>query len=357
MRFFYFFIKLIPSKATRIIFLSRQTNKPSIDFQYLINDINQRYPEYEIKVLCKRMEKDNIKQIISYLFHPFTQMYFLATSSICIIDSYQITVSCLKHKKNLKIIQIWHSLAAIKKSGLAQLKTKKEKTIAKIMCMHKNYDFIAIGSSKTAIFFSKAFACTSEKFWITGLPRIDYLLQTKERNKALVEKVYPELKGKKIVLYVPTFRKSNDYRFEELIKAFENTQYTLIIKAHPITKEEIPEKYTYKKLTTIDFLSSADWVISDYSGTIIEAATIDRPVLIFSYDYEEFSKTEGFFINIEKEFQNLSFKNAKNILSFIEAGKYDMSSLKHFRQKCIENTNGNCTRILTDKIIQTNKSF
>lgn len=352
LRFCYFFIKLLPTKKSRITFLSRQTNKPSIDFQYLIADIKSRYPECEIKVLCKRLEKDNAKQIVSYLFHPFMQMLLLATSEICIIDSYQIAVSVLRHKKNLKIIQIWHSLAAIKKSGLAAVNTQKKRQIAKIMCMHKNYDFIAIGSEKMIEHFSKAFGYKAEKFWITGLPRVDYLLKTKERNKAFVQKTYPKLKDAKIVLYAPTFRKNNDYRFGEIIKAFENTPYTLIIKKHPLTKAAIPEKYEFKKLKTIELLSSADWVISDYSGTIIEAAVAERPLLIFNYDNTEFAKNEGFFIDIEKEFQNLSFKTANEIFSFIQKGEYDMSVLKKFREKCIKNTNGNCTENLVNKIMQ-----
>ena len=80
----YFFFKLMPTKKNRILFLSRQDNKASIDFVYMIDDINKHYPEYEIKVLCKRMEKTNLKQILIYVFHPFEQLYYLATSSICI---------------------------------------------------------------------------------------------------------------------------------------------------------------------------------------------------------------------------------------------------------------------------------
>ncbi len=355
LQFCYFFIKLLPAKKQRIVFLSRQTNKPSIDFQYLINDIHARYPQYEINVLCKRMEKDNPKQIFSYLFHPFLQMVLLARASICIIDGYQIAVSVLKHKKELKIIQIWHSLAAIKKSGYASLKTKKEKAIAKIMCMHSNYDFIVIGAAQMKPFFAQTFNCPYKKFWITGTPRVDYLLASKESNKILVQKAYPELKGKKIVLYAPTFRKSNQYRFNELINAFENSEYTLVIKKHPLTKVVILEKYIYKKVATIDFLSSADFVISDYSGTIIEAAVIERPILIFNYDCEEFSKSEGFFINIETEFKSMSFKTAEEIADFVKKGVYDMQFLKRFAKKCVENTNGTCTQTLVDLIMEVNK--
>ena len=44
-------------------------------------------------------------------------MYYLATSKVCVLDGYCIPASILKHKKKLKIIQIWHASGAIKKFG------------------------------------------------------------------------------------------------------------------------------------------------------------------------------------------------------------------------------------------------
>ena len=41
-------------------------------------------------------------------------MYHLATSRACIVDTYIIPVSILKHRDELIIIQIWHALGAIK---------------------------------------------------------------------------------------------------------------------------------------------------------------------------------------------------------------------------------------------------
>ena len=103
MKIIYFFLKLLPTKEKQILFLSRQENKPSIDFQYMIDDIHSRYPDYHLVVLTKRMEKNNIKQTILYPFHVLKQLKCLATSEICVTDGYQIVISCLKHKKDLKI--------------------------------------------------------------------------------------------------------------------------------------------------------------------------------------------------------------------------------------------------------------
>ena len=63
--------------------------------------------------------------------------------------------------------------------------------------------------------------------------------KTEKNNKKKVYKEYPELKKEKLVVYVPTFRTYDEYKFEELIKAFEHTNYKLIVKKHPRTKEII----------------------------------------------------------------------------------------------------------------------
>ena len=258
LRFVYFFLKLLPTKKKQILLLSRQTNEPSLDFQYIINDINKRYPDYKIVVKTKRLEKNNPIQIISYLFHPFVQMYYLATSSVCVIDTFIIPVSCLKHKKNLRIIQIWHSLAAIKMFGYQTLNTDKDKKIAKVMCMHKNYDAIVSGSKEMTKHFSKSFNYPESGFITCGLPRIDYLLDTEKYNKKKVYKEYPELKNKKIVLYVPTFRTYEEYKFDEIINTYKDSDYTLIIKKHGRTKVEVDQEYTYDKVSSLELLSVAD---------------------------------------------------------------------------------------------------
>ena len=350
----YFFLKLFPTKK-RVLFLSRQSNTLSIDFVYMIEDINKRYPEYQIKVLTKRMEKNNLKQIISYMFHPFVQLYYLATSTICITDGYQIAISCVKHKKDLKIIQIWHSMGAIKKFGYQTLNTPKDKKIAKIMKMHKNYDVIVSGSNEMTKYFSKSFNYPEDKFFVCSLPRVDYLLKNKKRNRDIVYKRYPKLKSKKIVLYVPTFRTYNEYKVDELIKKFKNSKWELIIKIHPRMKVEVPSKYTYDKVSSLELLSIADYVITDYSAISIEAAILDKPVLLYTYDYEKYDEVEGINTNLYKDLPGYVFDNENDLYEFIKRNKYDKEILKKYKEKYIANSDGNATKTLVDFILGGSK--
>ena len=128
----------------KVSLISRQSNKESIDFKKIREELESEYPEYKIKVITKKIEEKDgiIKQLLPNCINIFQQMYSLATSKVIVLDTYCITTCILPHKKDTKIIQIWHALGAIKKFGYQTIGTKtgsNEKT-AQIMCMHKNND-------------------------------------------------------------------------------------------------------------------------------------------------------------------------------------------------------------------------
>ena len=52
MGFFYSFYKRRKTE-NKIAFISRQSETPSTDFRYLINEIKTNYPQYQVVVLCK----------------------------------------------------------------------------------------------------------------------------------------------------------------------------------------------------------------------------------------------------------------------------------------------------------------
>ena len=114
MKIIYFFMKLFKTK-NKIVFISRQSDKLSLDFSLLKEEI-EKNSNIELVFITKKVEK-NFRSVFKSIFIMLKQMYHLATSKVCVIDGYNITVSVLKHKKDTKVIQMWHALAAIKKFG------------------------------------------------------------------------------------------------------------------------------------------------------------------------------------------------------------------------------------------------
>ena len=116
--FIYFFFKLLPTK-NKITFISRQSNVPSVDMILIENKLPK---DIKVVKLCKMLESGIVNKI-KYLFHMIVQMYHIATSKIVVLDTYCILIGILKHKKSLKVIQMWHALGSFKKFGKSIIDT------------------------------------------------------------------------------------------------------------------------------------------------------------------------------------------------------------------------------------------
>lgn len=355
MSFIYFFIKMFPVKKNKVLMLSRQSNEPNIDFKMLKLEILKYEPNTEIIILCKKIPKKFIKKI-SYCFYIIKCMYHIATSSVCIVDGYEIPVSVLKHKKGLVIVQIWHALGAIKKFG-RQVIDKKEgsnSTIAEIMRMHKNYTFVTCASEATKNIYAKAFGIEKDKILVLGMPRIDYLLGKDDKINNKVQELiqeYPNLKEKENILYVPTFRKGKNTPVEEIINCIDEQKYNLIIKLHPLEKTVVDNKYVINsKYSTFELLKVADYVITDYSAIAFEAATINKPIFFYIYDVEEYQNNRGLNIDLAKEMSLVTCNNIIDIMNIIEQEKYPYEEYEKFKNKYIETLDTNNTERIIKEI-------
>lgn len=351
LKFIYFFFKLLPTQ-NKILYLSRQSDTISVDFEMIYDKIKNDFPEIKQVVISRRMEK-SFWGIFKNIWIFFPQMYHLATSKVCLSDGYSIPLSVLKHKKDLKVFQIWHSLIAVKKFGLAAQMSPRKKTVSSVLKMHNNYDFITCSAKAMIPAFSEAFGIPEEKFLEIGLPRIDSILKNAERYRKEFFQKYPLLKFKKILLYAPTFRDYNNYKINELISA-KPDDAVLIVRLHPNTECSIEEREDVllcKEFSTLKLLAVANTVITDYSGIIAEAAAIDTPVLIFAYDYEQYESTVGINIDLRAEFDSCVFDNAEELFASEAYKEYDMRIIRNFKEKYVAGYEGDCTEKLADAVL------
>ncbi len=336
MNFFYLFYKRKKTED-KIVFISRQSETPSLDFRYLINEIKTNYPQYKVEVLCK-MIPSSAGGKIKYAGEMFRQMKALATSKVAVLDGYCILASMLKHKSDLKIIQIWHALGAFKRFGKSILDKEggnSSKTAAAFK-MHNNYDLIAASGDACVPFFAEAFGQPESKFIPIGIPRMDYLTDENEkiRLRGNIFARYPQLEnGKKNILYVPTFRDNEaDTKVlreatQELVNRVNYTEYNLIVKHHVVdtNKEEIyidsrMNEITGEYFTGMDFMAVADFVVTDYSSVLYEALLRDLPLYIYCFDSDKYIDERGFYIDFWRDLPAMYSKNAKGICDFISGG-------------------------------------
>ena len=348
----YALFKLLPQK-NKVTMISRQSNKPSFEFEMIRDEIYSRNQKTEVVFLCRTLDggvNSTIFTKFGYCFHMLVQMYHIATSRVVILDTYCIVISLLKHKKSLKVIQMWHSMGTMKMFGYSATDTAEGTNLklARAMKMHENYDYVFASAEAYKDHLAAGFGCDRSIIETMPLPRLD-LLMSKEYEASIREKIYqayPMLKEKKVVVYCPTFRKDEtgfEEALEKLADAMDLEKFHFVAKLHPLSKVEPSEKvFLAKEFSSFDMLFVADYVISDYSCIVYEAAVRGIPLFFYNYDWEFYKDGRGLAIDYEHELPGIISQNPAVIAQAVKDAEvhnsYDHVQLKAFADKYVEPT-------------------
>lgn len=180
---------------------------------------------------------------------------------------------------------------------------------------------------------------TKEKAMIpTGLPRNDILYL--KPSEITLQKIKSNLhipNNKKVILYAPTWRDSNDNGRTYSIAPPINTEfwkkqlgdkYVLLFRTHGYTNKLIGIEFddiirdvsTYPDINDLFLIS--DILISDYSASIIDYSILERPIVCFAYDYEEYKATRGLYLDLHKEMPSGVLKSEQEVIHHIISMDY-----------------------------------
>lgn len=152
-----------------------------------------------------------------------------------------------------------------------------------------------------------------------GYP-INDIFYDEERKKRVcerIEKEYPVIKGKKVILYAPTWRDlkgdyvrgyefSLPFSIQNLYEAFGD-EYVIIVKLHHLIADNLVIDDKYKDFLInasneediMELLCKTDILITDYSSVFYDFASAHKPILFYMYDLEEYlNETRGTYISV-----------------------------------------------------------
>ena len=352
MRVLYFFMKRFTPVRDKAVFLSRQSDRPSENFLLLQRELERVSPSTRCEFYCRLGLKNEMG--LSYALLMLRQMKALAGAKLCVTESYCIPVSILRHKKQLRVVQIWHSMVAIKKFGW-QTVDRPEGTpsaIARVMEMHRGYDFVAVGSEYMRPFFSEAMNTPLEKVLPIGTPVADRLLASAgqyEELRARFFRTYPQAAGKKIAVWLPTMRRDYPIDCGGMIDSFVGGDYALVAKLHPLdrhTTVDSQKAIVDTQFTTEQAIILADAVISDYSGAAAEAALLDKPVYFFVPDIGRYSEECGINVNPPEDFPAVSFADPQALAAAVQGEKATADDVALVKEKLCGGCDGHSTETI-----------
>jgi CDP-ribitol ribitolphosphotransferase len=308
-----FFYKLHKKqRQNTILFMTEQNNVLASNLKAVYERMLERGLDKEYRIIysarAASAEGQGVKSWIEL-------MKKLAMSGTVFLDDHAPCLDWLKLSDDTRVIQLWHAGAGFKSSGYSRW---GHPGCPSTVSCHRQYNYGIAGSKNIAPFFSEVWGINDELVLPTGMPRMDEYLDP-EHRKQKTEEIYdryPACKGKKVILFAPTYRGRNKkeayYPYElidfEQLYTLCGEKYIVLFKMHPWVSKRVPikKKYQDKFIDVADFPNIndlfyiTDLLITDYSSNIFEYSLMKKPMLFFAFDKIQYSFSRGFHRDYEE---------------------------------------------------------
>lgn len=365
LRSIYRILKLQKVKDNRVVFLSDSRVDFTGNFEFVYNELKSR-GGYDIKYMLKPSidAKRSLKEMITFV-------QYISTSKYILLDDYYPQIYKYKIKKDVEVIQLWHATGAFKTFGFSRIGKKGGPKVKSKN--HRNYTKAIVSSEDIRIHYAEAFGISEEKVVATGVPRTDIFFDENYKNKKLSEiySKYPMLKDKKVIMFAPTFRgngqKTATYDFEEFdvkrLKEKLGDEYIIISKLHPFIKEKmyIPKDCKNfiidlsKEREINDLLFVADILITDYSSVCFEYSLLNKPMIFFAYDLEDYIASRDFYYPYETFVPGPIARSTDDIINIVLNKKFETEKLEKFRKTFFDHFDGKSTQRVVDTLLKIEK--
>lgn len=356
----YYIARMFPVKHNKVVMIMTHDASEEGNCMVVKHALDQR-GNYSYVTLTREQEHIARGHIISTLMTLFIKMpYHLATCEIVLLDNVFLPMAYLNMRKGTKVVQLWHGTGTIKKFGQFS-NTGKLKVLEKKA--NKCITHLIVGNEETKKLYAQCFGIDEKNVFVTGLPRTDLLFseEEKEANRRKFYEEFEMLKGKRIVLYAPTFR---DEQIENPEIALDLKQLSnhlsedevFVLRLHPHIAKRNTTKCEYNNIIDLSFYSNLNTlldvssiVISDYSSIIFEAAALEKPIIFYAYDYSEFMNNgRGCFYDYEKFVPGPVVKNQEELEAILKTKSFDLELIRKFKDSQFVFQDGRSTeRIVT----------
>lgn len=220
-------------------------------------------------------------------------------------------------------IELWHGLP-LKTMGYlwdASLEKFSRYTyLRRLRVFPKKVDVFITTSNFERMIFSSIFMLDPRKIFILGQPRGDALYLPLEDGANVLCRLrgWSSISNKKLIFYLPTFREydpgmtrsimENILTNNDFHKFLKDEDIQFICKPH-IKDEEFFRSYDGEQIhillnedlkrenvTLYDFLNAVDILITDYSSVYFDYLLLNRPIVFYVPDLEEYQTKRGFIL-------------------------------------------------------------
>ncbi len=348
---------LLPVKENQVLFASDDRGELGGNMEFISKALPEGLvPVYQFRT--DRRDKRSFGNIMGMIRN-------MTTSKYIILEDYYKYTSFQKVRPGQEICQLWHAAGAYKKFGYSREGNSEN---IRIHPGYRKYAKAITSSDFIRKNYAEAFGLSIEKVQATGIPRTDIFFDKEyvEKTKAQIYEEYPIFKEKKVIMFAPTYRgiRAYDAAYDfQMIKPdvlFQglSDEYVFVFKWHPATynnlKREEKEMYNMAEYGDFfldlsrardinDLLLVTDVLITDYSSVIFDYLLVDKPLVYYAYDLEDYAGGRGLYYDFDDYCYGRVAENIEELISAIRAEDMCADRRDEFRRKFMEACDGHAT--------------
>ena len=365
----YKIVSKLKVKKNRILFLSHSAGMDG-NYEFIYEGIKKYNSTVSLNKKFRCIFASTKTTLIGKMLMPIK----LARAEYIILSENVPYFQHIHVRPETKVIQTWHAAGAFKKFGYSTsyMEGGPNPFTNKKMTMHNYYDYATVSSEEVRKHYAEAFNMDIEKVIPVGVPRADFFFNEKmiKDTKDKVYDLYPGLKNKKVILYAPTFRghgkkRKNfniEFDFNTIARNISN-EYVIALKLHPSVeisniridndiKDKVINISEYSNAN--DILILTDLLITDYSSIIFDYSLLEKPMIFFAYDLDEYRYDRDFYYKYEEFVPGPIAKTNKEIINLINNWDFDLNKIDDFCKKFFVSKDGNNTDRFIKKILLNN---
>ena len=364
--FLYFISRKFSKKTGRNILFMSDThsviggNLKAIDERMKLRGLDK---EYNISYYFVRTVKGRFRRIAERA----GQIRMIAKQDFIFVDDVAPSLLNFRIDPKVVLVQVWHGGGGFKAVGYCRF--GKDGSPNPDDSFHRQYTYALAPSESLRDVFQEVFGIGREDIIASGMPRTDSYPDEKkaEEFRQSFFSSFPQLLGKKIILFAPTFRGrgiSNayyDFKMTDFGRIYDfcGDEYVFAVRMHPfvknkfdITEEQKSRIYDFSSFPDINELFYVtDILITDYSSCYYEFSLHKKPILFYTYDRVHYEITRGVYQDVKSSAPGKVCDTFEELMQALEDKDYEYEKTAAFAGADSADSAGHASDTVIDKII------
>lgn len=312
---------LVPFRRKKLwIYGAREGTKYDENSMYMFEYMNAHHPEIESVWLTDSLEAKALVESKGYnacLNNTLQGKLLQLRTGVVIYSHGLIDFGTVPLVAGAELVAVWHGMGfkKIYNGKFIGWKLKVKRALDHLFSWTRR-TMTPVTSQYSKEWANEMFTLKSDEIVITGMPRND-VFKTANRT-AILNKIGIDVE-KQVIIFMPTYRMPSMgekameyvvrdlYNSKELDDVLKKTNSVFLTKLHPLTPHiDIANRENFQILdyaaveSNQELMGVCDMLVTDYSSCFVDYALLERPIIFYNPDDEEFltkseKMAEGFF--------------------------------------------------------------